>query len=322
MDEKQQRLQRKLKSELGNLILDALEDKSVFEILLNPDGSLWVERLGEEMKRVGNMTAINAESLMNTIADSLGTEVSREKPVLEGELPIDGSRFEGLLPPVVARPTFTIRKAASVVFTLDEYVEQGVMSSHQKQMIQQAVASRMNILVVGGTGSGKTTLTNAIIKCVTDTHANDRLVIIEDTREIQCSAENAVQLRTSQEVDMLKLLRATMRLRPDRILVGEVRGAEALSLLKAWNTGHPGGVATVHANGAAAGLVRIEQLVSEAGNIAGVSSLIHEAVDLVIAIQKCKGGRTIKEILDVKGRLDVKAHKTKTIKELTSHEAA
>lgn len=301
MEEKQKRLLRKLRGELGQTVLDALEDPSVIEIMLNSDGSLWIERHGQGMQRVGTMSAPNAESLMGTIADALHTVVTRDNPILEGELPLDGSRFEGLLPPVVAHPTFTIRKKSSVVFTLDQYVEQGIMTPEQQAAIEAAILRRANILVVGGTGSGKTTLTNAIIDGISTACPDDRLVIIEDTAEIQCKAENSVILRANVDVDMLRLLRATMRLRPDRILVGEVRGGEALALLKAWNTGHPGGVATIHANGAYAGLIRLEQLIAEATAAANMAPLIAEAVDLVIAIEKTKGGRRIKEIIEVSG---------------------
>jgi P-type conjugative transfer ATPase TrbB len=303
-DGKSGRLTRKLEAELGYDVMGALRDPSVVEIMLNSDGKLWVERFGEPMRCVGFMSAVNAESAMGSIADALHTTVTRDSPILEGELPLDGSRFEGLIPPVVAAPTFTIRKKAVKVFTLDDYVRSGVMSALQKEKIETGVAARNNILVVGGTGSGKTTFTNAVIEAMTRLAPEDRLVIIEDTAEIQCPAENAVILRSSVDVSMQQLLRATMRLRPDRILVGEVRGGEALALLKAWNTGHPGGVATIHANGAEAGLVRMEQLVSESGMTVGVPVLIGEAVDMVVFIQKTRdvaAGRVVSEILLVDG---------------------
>ena len=250
------------------------------------------------------MTAANAAALLGTIASSLETTITRERPVVEGELILDGSRIEGLLPPVVAAPTFCIRKRASAVFSLADYVEAGVMSARQRDLASEAVQGRKNVLVVGGTGSGKTTLVNALIGAVTELHPADRIVLIEDTVEIQCAAENVVALRTSPDVSMRDLLRATMRLRPDRILVGEVRGAEALDLLKSWNTGHPGGIATVHANGSLAGLVRLEMLIREAGVAGGMETLIGEAVDLVIAIERCASnaaGRRVTEIAQVTG---------------------
>ena len=265
MSEYHDRLGRKLRQELGQPVLAALDDPGVIEIMLNPSGELWIERFGKAMERVGRMTAANAAALLGTIASSLETTITRERPVVEGELILDGSRIEGLLPPVVAAPTFCIRKRASAVFSLADYVEAGVM---------------------------------------TELHPADRIVLIEDTVEIQCAAENVVALRTSPDVSMRDLLRATMRLRPDRILVGEVRGAEALDLLKSWNTGHPGGIATVHANGSLAGLVRLEMLIREAGVAGGMETLIGEAVDLVIAIERCASnaaGRRVTEIAQVTG---------------------
>jgi P-type conjugative transfer ATPase TrbB len=201
---------------------------------------------------------------------------------------------------------FTIRRKASSVFSLDEYVMTGVMTPLQCAAIKRAVEERQNILVVGGTGTGKTTLTNAILAYMAEVATAHRLVIIEDTSEIQCAAENAVILRATDTVSMLRLLKTTMRLRPDRIIVGEVRGGEALALLKAWNTGHPGGVCTVHANthvnAARAGLTRIEQLIQEASN-SPMRELIAEAVDLIVSIAKADNepGRLIQEVVSISG---------------------
>ena len=295
-EEYQRRLHSKITRELGREVMMALQDDTVIEVMLNTDGRLWCDRLGEGMSCIGEMSMPNALALLGTIADGLGTVITKQSPILEGELPLDGSRFEGLIPPVVARPTFTIRKKALLIYTLDDYVQQGIMNAKQKAQIQEAITARRNILVVGGTGSGKTTLTNAIIAEMVALTPEDRLVIMEDTAEIQCKADNAVILRTSIDISMQQLLRATMRLRPDRIIVGEVRGAEALALLKSWNTGHPGGIATLHANSADSGLVRLEQLIAESGIQADMKALIDEAVDLVIFIEKQGGKRVIKEI--------------------------
>jgi len=299
--EKQIRVQQKLLRELGPVITTALQDPSVIEIMLNPDGKLWIEKFGEGCVVGGEMTAQGAEALMGTIASCLQTVVTRESPILEGELPFDGSRFEGLLPPVVARPCFTIRKRASRVFTLTEYVQSGVMTQAQAEILTEAVRSRRNIVVVGGTGSGKTTLVNALIHEISVVTPDHRLLIIEDTAELQCAAANKVILHTSDTVDMLRLLRVTLRKRPDRIIVGEVRGGEALAMLKAWNTGHPGGICTVHANGAEAGLIRIEGLVNEATPGTPQQPLIGEAVNLITVIGKTPQGRRLTEILKVDG---------------------
>lgn len=300
LSETELRQREKLTRELGPLVIGALNDPMTIEIMLNPDGRLWVEKLGEDMKCIGTMAAEKAEAALNTIAACLRVTVTRENPILEGELPLDGSRFEGLIPPVVAAPTFAIRRKASSVFTLDQYVESGSITAQQRAAISNAVRARKNILVVGGTSSGKTTLTNALIDEINSVHPQHRILIIEDTGEIQCNAENAVVMRASASTDMLKLLKATMRLRPDRILIGEVRGGESFQLLKYWISGHPGGIATLHADDPATALLRLEQLVSEA-TLAPMQGLIGQAVDLVVHIAKTAGGRKVQGVLEVSG---------------------
>jgi type IV secretion system protein VirB11 len=300
-DERTERLQRKLVRELGPTVMEALNDPAVVEVCLNPDGTLWVERLGQPMAEAGTMSAVAA--LISTVATCLNTSITAENPILEGELPLDGSRFEGLIPSVVCAPTWAIRRRASSVFTLEDYVRQGVLDDLQRTLIERAIRERLNLLVVGGTGSGKTTLVNALLDAIARRHPDHRLVIVEDTAELQCAAPNAVLLHTTDTVDMARLVRVTMRLRPDRIIVGEVRGGEALALLKAWNTGHPGGVATVHANSAYSGLVRLEQLIAEATQ-SPLQALIAEAIDLVVAIEKTATGRRVCEILRVSGHRD------------------
>ena len=295
------RLEEKLARELGTQICGFLKEPHVIEIMLNPDGSLWVERLGDGIELVeANFSPTRAEGLIGTIAAHYRTTVTRENPIIECELPLDGSRFEAMIPPVVSAPCFTIRRKATRIFTLADYVETNIMTSAQAEVIKQAIINKQNILVVGGTGTGKTTLTNAIIDHMSEAVPEDRLVIIEDTAEIQCKSPNRVILRANSNVDMLRLLKATMRLRPDRILVGEVRGGEALSLLKAWNTGHAGGVATVHANDAKSGLTRIEALVAEVSSTP-MPSIIAEAINIIISIAKTKDGRRVKEVIRVKG---------------------
>jgi type IV secretion system protein VirB11 len=274
--------------------------------MLNADGRLWVDRLGEPMRAVGKIAASAAESFIATVASTLRSAVTRENPILECELPaeppFDGSRFEALIPPVVSAPVFTIRRKASAVFTLEEYERQGIMTGWQRAAIESAVAERQNILVVGGTTTGKTTLTNAIIDQMVRATPHHRLVIIEDTAEIQCAAPNAVVMRATDTVGMQRLLKATLRLRPDRIIVGEVRGGEALAMLKAWNTGHPGGVCTVHANHARAGLTRVEQMIAEVSQTP-MRALIAEAVNLIVSIVRTDTapGRRIHEVVAVNG---------------------
>lgn len=296
------RLNEKLSRNLGPVFINALHDPKTVELMLNADGTLWQERLGEPMRPIGNIAAQNAEAAIRTIAASMGRTVTEDSPILEGVLPIDGSRFAGWLPPVVAAPSFAVRKKASQVFTLSQYVEKGIMTPEQKIVIEQAVTHHKNILVIGGTGSGKTTLTNAIIHEMVQQDANQRIFIIEDTGEIQCSAKNAVQFYTSEFTSMTSLLKTTLRGRPDRILVGEVRGSEALDLLDAWNTGHEGGIATLHANNASAGLDRLKSMITRnASAPKAIEPLIGEAVHVIVHIARTETGRRIESILEVAG---------------------
>lgn len=296
------RAREKLKRDMGATFECALNDPKTIEIMLNADGTLWQECLGEPMHAIGTLSAARAESIIKTIAGFHHQEVTRFKPLIEGEFPLDGSRFAGQLPPVVKAPTFAIRKKAIAIFTLDQYVESGVMSMEQCEAIQKAVASRRNILVIGGTGSGKTTLVNAIIHAMVEASPNDRLLIIEDLGEIQCFAKNVIQFHTSLEINMTQLLKTALRMRPDRILVGEVRGPEALDLLDAWNTGHEGGAATLHANNPEAGLMRLKSLIGRNPFApSNIEPLIGEAVHCVVHIAKTPQGRRVSSILDVHG---------------------
>lgn len=294
------RLLSNLQHNLGPIVGEALTDPAVVEIVLNPDGTLWIERAGEPMACAGAMDPDKGRLVISLVASALGTTVTPERPVVEGELPTDGSRFEGLMPPIVAAPSFSIRKRCSKIVSLAEYVASGIMPASVREMLMQSVTERRNVLVVGGTGTGKTTLVNGIIQSMADLCPADRLVIIEDTSELQSASPNTVFLRSSDHVSIRDLVRATMRLRPDRILVGEVRGGEALDLLKAWNTGHSGGVATVHANGAGAGLIRLEQLISEA-SASPMQTLIGEAVDLVLYLRRTRAGREVAQVARVHG---------------------
>ncbi|NMG41428.1 P-type conjugative transfer ATPase TrbB [Chelativorans sp. ZYF759] len=300
MSQSQSRLVRKLQEALGKGICSALRDVSVVEIMLNPDGRLFVERLGDGIESLGALEPGAAEIIIGSVAHALQTEADSEHPIISGELPIGGHRFEGLLPPIVAAPTFTIRRRASRLIPLDDYVRAGIMTMGQTAAIRNAVASRLNIVISGGTGSGKTTLANAVIAEIVAAAPNDRLVVLEDTAEIQCAADNAVALHTSDTVNMARLLKSTMRLRPDRIIVGEVRDGAALTLLKAWNTGHPGGVTTIHSNSAISALRRLEQLTAEVSQ-QSMCEVIGEAVDLVVSIERAGQGRRVRDVMHVRG---------------------
>ena len=294
------RQNRMLRSALGPAIAAALEDPQVVEVLLNPDGALWVDRLAEGRVPTGlKLSREDAERIIRLVAAHLRLEVHSGAPIVSAELPETGERFEGLLPPVTPAPVFAIRKRAVLVYTLDRYVEDGVLTAEQAAYLRQAVRDRLNIVIAGGTSTGKTTLANALLDEVART--GDRVIILEDTRELQCLADDQVALRTKPGVaSMAELVRSTLRLRPDRIVVGEVRGGEALDLLKAWGTGHPGGIATLHAGSAPGALSRLEQLIQEAV-VTVPRPLIAEAVDVIVLILGRGAKRRVRDIVRVTG---------------------
>jgi P-type conjugative transfer ATPase TrbB len=291
---------RMLRTALGPAIAGFLEDPAIVEVMLNPDGRLWIDRLSEGLSDTGErLNAADGERIVRLVAHHVGAEVHSEKPRVSAELPETGERFEGLLPPVVAAPAFAIRKPAVAVFTLDDYVAADIMLAGQAAVLRAAVADRKNILVAGGTSTGKTTLTNALLAEIAGT--TDRVVLIEDTRELQCRAPNLVALRTKDGVASLSdLVRSSLRLRPDRIPIGEVRGAEALDLLKAWGTGHPGGIGTIHAGTALGAMRRLEQLIQEAV-VTVPRALIAETIDLVAVLRGRGSERRLSELALVAG---------------------
>ena len=289
-----------LRTALGPAVARFLEDPAIVEVMLNPDGRLWVDRLSDGLSDTGErLSAADGERIIRLVAHHVGAEVHDRRPRVSAELPETGERFEGLLPPVVTAPVFAIRKPAVAVFTLDDYVAAGIMTAEQAVILRQAVAARANILVAGGTSTGKTTLTNALLAEIAKT--TDRVIVIEDTRELQCRAQNIIAMRTKDGVATLSdLVRSSLRLRPDRIPIGEVRGAEALDLLKAWGTGHPGGIGTIHAGTALGALRRLEQLIQEAV-ITVPRALIAETIDLVAVLSGRGAARRLAELARVEG---------------------
>ncbi|MCW1430909.1 P-type conjugative transfer ATPase TrbB [Novosphingobium sp. JCM 18896] len=304
LDVSDARMRGMLRSAMGPTIAAALGDPLVIEIMVNPDGVLWLDRLGEGRCETGvRYEPAQVERIVRLVASHARTEVHLAAPIVSAELPPHGEgageRFEGVLPPVSIAPCFSIRKPAARIYTLIDYVNDGIMLPETARVLAQAVVDRRNILVVGGTSSGKTTLANALLAEMA--HLEDRVILIEDTRELQCAARDVVALRTrSDSVTMADLVRSTLRLRPDRIVVGEVRGREALDMLKAWNTGHPGGIATVHANSASAALHRLEQLIQEAV-VTVPRRLIAEAIDTIVFINGRGLARRVEAIARVTG---------------------
>ena len=289
-----------LRTALGPHLGALLAEDGVVELMLNPDGHIWVDRLKSGMADTGaKLAPADGERIIRLVAHHVGVEAHALSPRLSAELPETGERFEGLLPPLVVHPTFCIRRPASIIFSLDDYVAAGVMTGLKADALRQAVASRLNIIVAGATSSGKTTLANALLAEVART--GDRVVMIEDTRELQCVAPNVISMRTKDGVATLTdLVRSAMRLRPDRIPIGEVRGPEALDLVKAWSTGHPGGVGTLHAGSALGALLRLEQLIQEAV-ITVPRALIAETINLIVVLQGRGHQRRVSEMVRVTG---------------------
>ncbi len=288
-----------LRSALGVHVSSWLDDPAVAEIMLNADGRLWIDRLDSGMAHTGErIAAPQAERIIRLVAHHVGAEVHAGTPRVSAELPEGGERFEGLLPPVVTAPVFSIRRPASLPLALPDYVAAGMMTATQATYLAQAVRERANILVAGGTSTGKTTLTNALLQVASAT--GDRIVLIEDTRELRCDAANVLFLRTAAGVTIGDLVRSSLRLRPDRIPVGEVRGGEALDLLKAWGTGHPGGIGTIHAGSATAALHRLEQLILEAVAHAP-RPLIAETIDVIAVLTGRGAERRLSELARVHG---------------------
>ena len=291
---------RMLRTALGPRIAGWLADPGIVEVMLNPDGRLWIDRLKEGIADTGELlSAADGERIVRLVAHHVGAEIHSGSPRVSAELPETGERFEGLIPPVVQAPCFAIRKPAVAVFTLDDYAAAGIMTNAQASALRTAVDTRRNVLVAGGTSTGKTTLVNALLAEVA--RSGDRVVLIEDTRELQCAAPNLVALRTKDGVASLsELVRSSLRLRPDRIPIGEVRGAEALDLLKAWGTGHPGGVGTIHAGTAIGALRRLEQLIQEAV-VTVPRPLIAETINLVAVLSGRGAERRLSELAAVTG---------------------
>jgi len=285
-----------LRQALGPTIAAALADRLVVEVMVNPDGRIWVDKIGAGQSFTGeSLSTADAERVLRLLADQAGTVVTREHPHVSATLPT-GERFQGQYPPLCSAPAFAIRKRPDVVFTLEDYVASGSMTRTQASALTAAAGARENILIVGGTGSGKTTLANAILAL--PAFVDDRIILIEDTAELQCSAANQVAMltkTTEPPVTMRDLVRSSLRLRPDRIVIGEVRDGSALDILKAWNTGHPGGVATLHANSAPEALNRLEDLISEV-SLTVPHRAIAQAIDVIVYIARTPEGRAVRAV--------------------------
>ena len=313
------RTREALNHALGDFIATALADPLVVEVMANPDGRIWIDRIGEGRKATKSMiSSSDANTILRLLADHAGVIVNADTPLVSATLPETGERFQGIFPPIVSRPAFAIRKRPASVFSLDQYVSDKIMSPEIAGAMRRALHDRLNILVIGGTGSGKTTLTNALL--AEPAIIDDRVVIIEDTAELQCIAHDCLSMLTkviAPVVTMADLARATLRLRPDRIIVGEVRDGSILEMIKLWNTGHPGGIATLHANSPTEALYRVEDLVGEVTECIPVRQ-IAMTLNLIVEIRRDPGsvaGRIVNRLVYVTGH-DASGY---VLKELTAN---
>lgn len=308
----------------ASALLPLLEESSTLDVVVNADGAMWVNRLGEGFQVAGQFAPRIAKLLLSGIATVRGIALNHERPILETIFPLTGDRIEGLIQPVVEAPVLAIRTRQKKLFRLEDLAGSRVITRRDDPLnsvrhhddfldraqdrdhldvIRLAARYRRNILLVGPTGSGKTTFANSIIAEWSDLTPLDRVVIIEDTPELQCALPNHVQLLATAHISQAELLVASLRLIPKRIVVGEVREPEpARVLLGAWNTGHSGGLATIHANDAISGLRKLEVLVG--GDESSTRQRIAEAIDLVIFIdgeESLAAGRKVREVLFVRG---------------------
>ncbi|MFC2729195.1 ATPase, T2SS/T4P/T4SS family [Selenomonas felix] len=297
---------------LGVDAVKLMQRDDITELYINDDGKIWYNsHLEGKVKTEIYLTPGKAQAIIELAAGQAGKVVNEDIPSISVEIQGYGARFQGEIPPIVRNPQFNIRKKAVKIFTFQEYVETGFMSEKYKNFLEDSIQARKNILVAGGTGTGKTTFLNAILAAIAAISPYHRLISLEDLPELQCPAEDYSPMFTKQDTgdskiryNMTRLLADCMRRSPDRIIVGEVRDGAAYTMLKAWNTGHPGGACTVHADGAEEGLTRIKSLAQEDSAAGDVKELIGEAIDVVVAIQHVelpdgRKSRIVSDIIEV-----------------------
>ncbi|HBM17421.1 MAG TPA: conjugal transfer protein TrbB [Lentisphaeria bacterium] len=296
----------KLTFDAGEMVMSAIDDDDITEIMLNPDSSLWIEHRTRGMYKAGRMPESQATSFIYTVAGLQDKTINKALPYLETELPFGRARFEATIPPISDMPSFTIRKRAKAIYTLNDYIESGIISEKWADFITKSLIEKKSILICGAPGTGKTTFANACVDTLTKVcDKTERIITLEDVPELQCNASNVYSMYTNKHanIDMNILLQITLRSRPNRILVGEVRDKAMLELLKAWNVGCSG-IATIHSNTAncQAAIQRCIDLSLE-GTSSPPISLICESVNVVVTIERTNknpSGRIINNV----GRLN------------------
>lgn len=282
------------------VIVDLLNNDSITDIMKNDDGRIWVKRIGSKVQiDTGVQLSPNAAlQIVETVASLTGTVCNFKNPMVSAELPGNGHRFEGTIPPITLTATFAIRKKTKLRLTLDHYVQNKALTKKQEMRLRQAVEDHENILIAGGTGSGKTTFGNAVLNEMAKT--DDRILTIQDTIELQCPCENKIEMRSNDYVTIEDLVKVALRYFPTRIIIGEVRGKEAYYMLDAWGTGHPGGLCTLHANSARHTLKRLERLIRMVSQDSQRET-IAETIGLIVYMEEAASGHRVREMVEVKG---------------------
>lgn len=282
-------------------LMKYLQDKKVFEVYVNPDKKIWTDSLGKGTSWTGEtIEPEKTRAIILNVAALTNQIISRQYPAIDADIPknpfFPQCRFEGNLPDIVVSPTLNIRKQPETIFTLEDYLKQGTLTQVQYNVIKNAVRDHKNIVAAGATKSGKTTFLNAVLAEISK--YPDRVIILEDTPELQCSAVDCVQMRTTDTCGMDYLLKRVLRMTPIRIVVGEVRGGEALSLMDAWSTGHGGGCSTVHSNSAKDTLLRLENMTARTAKNPQ-NAVIANAVNLIVYLKYVGNVRKVQEIIEI-----------------------
>ena len=287
-------------------ILPFLSDREVSEVYTNPATcEVWIGTVGERQATGVHLPEMHIQAFLNTCAERQNETLNQRNEHIQAQLPLPvfrGARLQGVTPRIVERPCFNIRKRASAIYSLAEYLQGGFLCSTHYESIQSAIRDRKNILVFGGMGSGKTTLVNAILDGMVDDNPSEDFLILEDTQELQCRAEGTRYMTQTNTNSLRDLVKLTKRMFPGRVIVGEVRDEAALDLMNAWTSGHPGGSGTVHASSAIGALRKMAALARWAADT-DHSAMVAEAIDLVVGIERTETGRVIREVAWVEDEL-------------------
>lgn len=282
-------------------IWNMLQRDTVTDINRNPDGKIFVDELGMDTYEVASHFLSNeaAESLIGAVAAIMGLPCDEHNPIVEAMLLGGMARFTGVMPPSThPGPSISIRRPSMIPRTLPDYIKSGTLSPQHATAIRRAISNRHNMLIVGSTGSGKTTFANALFSEIVDTFPSpdERFIIIEDTPELRCSAVNVVPMLVNPAMSMQKALKTSMRMSPMRICIGELRGEEALVLIKAWNTGHRGGLTTIHSSDSLSAMIRLESLIGESGKTISRQEIVNAVQTIIVLKRSARGVRRITQV--------------------------